>query len=63
MCKRIKKSGDSATLVLPINAGEVYEEMMVDIPDFTPEQWARLQATTLEQEKDYAPTRSLVMGL
>ncbi len=63
MSKRIKNSDDSAPLVLPTNAGETYEEMMADIPDFTPEQWAWLQATTLELEKDYAPTRSLVTGL
>jgi hypothetical protein len=63
MSKRIKNSGDSAPLVLPTNAGETYEEMMLDIPDFTPEQCAWLQAATLELEKDYAPTRSLVTGL
>ena len=34
-----------------------------DIPDFTAEQWAWLQAQTREREKDYVPTRSLIPGI
>lgn len=63
MSKRIKSSGDSAPLVRRIDADEAREEIMTDIPDITPEQWTWLQAKTLELEKDYAPTRSLVTGL
>jgi len=63
MSKRIMSSGDSAPLVLRTNAGEAHEELMADIPDFTSEQWAWLQAKTLELEKDYVPTRSLATGL
>lgn len=63
MTKRIKSSDESTPLVLRTNADVAHEEMMADIPDFTPEQWAWVQAKTLELEKDYLPTRSLAAGL
>lgn len=33
---------------------------MDSIPEFTPEQWAWLQAQTRELEASYVPTRSLI---
>lgn len=63
MTKRIKSSDESAPLVMRTDAVVAHEEMMADIPEFTPEQWAWLQAKTLELQKDYVPTRSLATGL
>lgn len=38
-------------------------EAMTDAPDFTPAQWKWLKERTLEFEKDYRPTRTLIEGL
>jgi hypothetical protein len=38
-------------------------EPTADAPDFTPEQWKWLKERTLEFEKDYRPTRTLIEGL
>ena len=62
MSKR-KGLDDFPPSVLPIDAGQAYEEMMGDIPDFTREQWVWLQKKTHELEKTYVPTHSLISGL
>lgn len=38
-------------------------EALADAPDFTPEQWKWLKERTLDFEKDYRPTRTLIEGL
>lgn len=45
------------------DVGKTYEDVMANISDFTPEQWAWIRAQTLENEKNYVPTSSLMEGL
>jgi hypothetical protein len=47
------------------SAGEerIPAEPVSDTLDFTPERWKWLKERSLELEKDYVPTRTLIEGL
>ena len=46
-----------------LDANRPHTEDMLDIADFTPEQWAWLKDQTRHLEADYVPTRSLFPGI
>ena len=54
-------------LVAPVLSGTLVDpkliELMKDIPEFTPEQWALMMARAARNEQDYKPTSSLFDGV
>lgn len=54
-------------LVAPVLSGMLVDpkliELMKDIPEFTPEQWALIMARAAHNEQDYKPTSSLFDGV
>lgn len=43
----------------PVEPSSANEDPQLDIPDFTPEQWAWIQERSRQWEDDYVPTSSL----
>ena len=62
MSKKLDTTGDVASSAQRA-AAEAPEKWMAEIPDFTAEQWAWLQAQTRDFERDYVPTHSLLPGI
>lgn len=54
-------------LVAPVLSGMLVDpkliELMKDIPEFTPEQWALIKAKAARYEQGFKPTSSLFDGL
>lgn len=46
-----------------LNTKQPHADSILDIPDFTSEEWEWLKEQTAELEKGYVPTRSLIPGL
>ena len=61
--KEIEKPEDARVALAQGELSQGRGEALAEAPDFTPEQWAWLKERTLEFEKDYRPTRTLIEGL
>ena len=61
--KEVDKPKDAHVVPGQHDLRKARDESMDDAPDFTPEQWKWLKERTLEFEKDYRPTRTLIEGL
>ena len=61
--KEVEKPKNARVALGQHDLSQARIEALTDAPDFTPEQWKWLRERTLELEKDYRPTRTLIEGL
>lgn len=61
--KELDRSEIDVAGVEELKTKQLHADSMLDIPEFTPEQWEWLKEQTAELEKGYVPTRSIIPEL